>query len=127
MKIRTGFVSNSSSSSFVAWGVKSSLIQVSDDFWLGVFDKQYESCKNMATSATGLYKGVYIKRLEDFNQCKTDGEKIEYARCYFRYEFATEGFTEGGARWRFHWFYRNILDFKVSRYTVTGYQCAGCL
>ena len=77
MKIRKGFVSNSSSSSFVAWGVPLKKIDFSDSLYLKRFDSDFEYYKKVVeknSNCSNWMKEMYKTMLE----CKTDNEKITW-------------------------------------------------
>ena len=79
MKIRKGFVSNSSGSSFVAWGVPLKKIDFSDSLYLKRFDSDFEYYKKVVeenSNCSNWMKEMYKTMLE----CKTDNEKITYIK-----------------------------------------------
>jgi hypothetical protein len=77
MKIKTDFTTNSSSSSFVCWGVSESDIEDTDKLKLTAFNKQLGEYVDLLAKGDGSetwLKG-YIK---DMAELSTDEEKIEY-------------------------------------------------
>lgn len=79
MKIRTGFVSNSSSSSFVAWGVSKDEIPLPEDIMIRLFDEKLVTLENMKNNDLDRFNRWYRNEYSDMLDCKTDEEKIEYA------------------------------------------------
>ncbi len=93
MKIRLGFVSNSSSSSFVCWGISIDSIPVTDETWLKEYNKlienkqkyieEYESSKiSKDTWSTRWYNDA-IKLLEKTRDFSTDEIKIDFVKNYY--------------------------------------------
>jgi hypothetical protein len=89
MKIRKGFVSNSSSSSFVCWGVTIDKIPVSDELLLKQFDDDVDHAKsyikvNENSEAknewTTRHVDSYKSYLKSAETIKTDEEKIEFIK-----------------------------------------------
>lgn len=89
MKIRTGFVSNSSSSSFVCWGVPLEEVNISDKRWLEV----YEDLKKWKKEYVDKHEGKKLEYSWEKNSLEesrriliemerhiSDEEKIEYAK-----------------------------------------------
>jgi hypothetical protein len=93
MKVRLGFVSNSSSSSFVCWGMPIENIPVSNKTWLEEYRKlieyrekcisEYKSSENPRdTWATHQYNNA-IALLEKTKNLHTEEEKINFIKNYF--------------------------------------------
>jgi len=99
MKIRNGFVSNSSTSSFAAWGVSSERIEISDNVWLKIFQdalSEYEERLSKEIDNDYVQKR-FPEYIAELKQCETNDEKIEYAQNEFDEEVKNKGnLTEGG-------------------------------
>jgi hypothetical protein len=96
MKIRTGFVSNSSSSSFVAWGISKDEIVLPDSFYLDKFSTQLEYYNGESKLDNDWYKKYHQYRHEDMLGLKTDKEKVEYAKEHIASELGNDDFEQGG-------------------------------
>lgn len=81
MKIRNGFVSNSSSSSFIAWGVDKKEIPVNDSSYLTLFDKRL-STLNKQKEENNKWYSYYVKEHEEMLDAQLRGEEamLEYAK-----------------------------------------------
>ena len=89
MKVRKGFVSNSSSSSFVCWGVTVDKITVSDDLLLRQFKEDANYAKSYITvnedsksknEWTTCHTDTYKKYLKSIENIVDDKEKIEFIK-----------------------------------------------
>jgi len=97
MKIRKGFVSNSSSSSFVAWGVSKDEITILDEIYLERFNKQLEYYDKQSKDSGDSYYEKYGKQYhEKMLPLKTDVEKVEYAKKHFEIDKSKNEFEQGG-------------------------------
>jgi len=99
MKIRTSFVSNSSSSSFVAWGVLKDNIDNIDQFYLDIFNNDLEWYKDkLDTSHTDKSYDYNSLESEYKNMCllRTNQEKIEYVEENSDIEYSREEIENGG-------------------------------
>ena len=76
MKIKTDFTTNSSSSSFVCWGVSEDEIENSEKLKLKAFETNLlRHKKQLAKDSTHSFSKKIIEEMESFT---TDEEKIEY-------------------------------------------------
>jgi len=94
MKIRKGFVSNSSSSSFVCWGISTKNIKLSDKIWLYSFqtDKLFFEESLMKYNSENK-DSWYLRLIEDAknwinkaNELNSDNEKIEFIKSYYTFD-----------------------------------------
>jgi hypothetical protein len=98
MKIRTGFVSNSSSSSFVAWGVDKDEITFSDSYYLEIFNAELSRLKEMKQNDNTSFKRWYEVKYNEMAELENDEEKIEYAKDNLSedMDYYLNGFENGG-------------------------------
>lgn len=80
MKIRTGFVSNSSSSSFVAWGVYKDDINFSNDYWLDKFNEQLENYESLKNENSESYEKWNKRWHLELLAIESDEDKIDYSK-----------------------------------------------
>jgi len=85
MKKRFGFVSNSSSSSFIAWGVSTSEMSVSDEKYLELFTEHFSW---LATNKDRSRRQQ--EKYAEMSLCENEEEMIEYAK-----ENLSPSFEEG--------------------------------
>ena len=80
MKIRNGFVSNSSSSSFIAFAVDKDKVPLTEDAYLKSFEKDLEWLKRFKeNNPESFEKYNYNRQYERMLSFKTPEEKISYA------------------------------------------------
>lgn len=98
MKIRTGFVSNSSSSSFVAWGVSANQIEIPDSVYLDVFYGELLNLESMKKLQEDRFKSYYCRKYDEMKSIESDEEKVSYAKENFGQEsiFGKGDFELGG-------------------------------
>lgn len=77
MKIKTDFVTNSSSSSFVVWGVPLDKITFSSDILLIIFREKLQYARK-CVSEGGSWKGHYEAIVSAMSIIETDEEKISW-------------------------------------------------
>jgi hypothetical protein len=80
MKVRLGFVSNSSSSSFVCWGVSKDNIEFTDKTYLALFDDELKNFEKMKVERPESFEKWYKEDYAKMVSLDTDEEKIEYAQ-----------------------------------------------
>jgi len=77
MKIKSDFVTNSSSSSFVAWGVLKDDIELSNEAYLKIFQTLLKTMQKCAEEFKSPWR---LAELEKMRKLETDAEKINYVR-----------------------------------------------
>jgi len=128
MKIRKGFVSNSSSSSFVAWGVEADRIKYKEQFYLNIFNdslKWYETAIGTSTDSEEL---ITLKsEYEQMCAMQTSDEKIDYAENNCDIEYGKEEIINSGFEGEYigipvSWLTENApeLKFKEVKDFVAG-------
>jgi len=99
MKIRTGFVSNSSSSSFVAWGVEKSLIEFGDAAYLSVFMERLANLEAQKTESNPWYLKYYINEHKEMVEIEAEGREamVAYAKDNMEVDYDKDDFRCGGS------------------------------
>ena len=98
MKIRRGFVSNSSSSSFVAWGVSEEKIISADSLYLVIFNKElkYYNALKKENPEWDAYRRLAKDKHDKMLSINTDAEKILYAKENLEIDKSLGDFEQGG-------------------------------
>jgi hypothetical protein len=105
MKIRTGFVSNSSSSSFVCWGVFSDDIKFSEEKLLEEFACQMNNNKNIVDNqeSTDWERDDASEVLREMSELDSDEEKTRYIKDIIEYDMQefleNKGISFGGQKY----------------------------
>jgi hypothetical protein len=99
VKIRQGFVSNSSSSSFVAFGVGRDQVKFGDDKYLELFNDRLEFLADSKKDKNGYWYKYNLQEYQDMCLITEDLDKVEYAKEHLEidfYEFEDRGIECGG-------------------------------
>jgi hypothetical protein len=78
VKIKSDFITNSSSSSFIAWGVSLDKIVLSDEMKLKIFDVALKDAQDGVNRNIGKSDPYYANTVKEMLALQTDDERIEY-------------------------------------------------
>ena len=86
MKFKSDHITNSSSSSFIAWGVSLDKIKFPDEMSLEIFETHLRETREIVKRGITRYLNDYIKIVSEMESFKTDDIKINYVNKYIDFD-----------------------------------------